>query len=64
MNLKLANDIQALILLSSLSYSYETLMVSLSNSTPNGKLILKTMKENILKKKDEKETLMSLMYLL
>jgi hypothetical protein len=39
-------------------------MVSLSNSTPNGKLILKTMKENILKKKDEKETLMSLMYLL
>jgi len=64
MNLKLANDIQALILLSSLSYSYETLMVSLSNSTPNGKLILKTMKENILKKKDEKETLMSQMYLL
>ena len=64
MNLKLANDIQALILLSSLSDSCETLMVSLSNSTPNGKLILKTMKENILKKKDEKETLMSLMYLL
>jgi hypothetical protein len=51
MNLKLGNDIQALILLSSLSYSYETLMVSLSNSTPNGKLILKILKENILKKK-------------
>jgi len=49
--LKLVNDIQALILLSSLSNSCETSMVSLSNSTPNEKLILKTKKENILKNK-------------
>jgi len=48
--LKLVNDIQTLILLSSLSNSCKISMVSLSNSTPNEKLILKTMKENILKK--------------
>ena len=48
MNLELADEMQALILLSSLPDSWETLVVSLSNSTPNGKITLKTVKDCIL----------------
>ena len=48
MNLELADKMQALILLSSLPDSWETLMVSLNNSTSNGKIILKKVKDIIL----------------
>jgi len=48
MNLELADEMEALILLSSLPDSWETLVVSLSNSTPNGKITLKKVKDNIL----------------
>jgi len=48
MNLELADELQALILLSSLPDSWDTLVVSLSNSTPNGKTTLKKVKDSIL----------------
>jgi len=48
MNPELADEMEALILLSSLPDSWETLVVSLSNSTPNGKITLKKVKDNIL----------------
>jgi hypothetical protein len=48
MNLELADEMEALILLSSLPDSWETLVVSLSNSTSNGKITLKKVKDNIL----------------
>jgi hypothetical protein len=44
MNLELADEMQALILLSSLSDSWETLMMLLSNSISNGKITLKKVK--------------------
>jgi hypothetical protein len=44
MNLKLADEMQAPILLSSLSYSWEILVVLLSNSISNGKITLKKVK--------------------
>jgi len=48
MNLELVNEMQALILLSSLPDSWETLVVSISNSTLNGKITLKKVKDSIL----------------
>ena len=45
MKLELDDEVQILLLLSSLPYSWETLVVSLSNSTPNG-VITVNMVEN------------------
>ena len=43
--LNLGNEEQALLLLNSLPDSWETLVVSLSNSTPNGKLTMTMVKD-------------------
>jgi hypothetical protein len=55
MNLELADEMQALILLSSLPDSWETLVVSLCNSTPNGKITLKTVKDCILNEENRRK---------
>uniref|UniRef100_A0A2N9HS85 Integrase catalytic domain-containing protein n=1 Tax=Fagus sylvatica TaxID=28930 RepID=A0A2N9HS85_FAGSY len=47
MNLVLDDELQALLLLSSLPDSWETLVVSLSNSTPNGVLQLAMVKDSL-----------------
>ena len=47
MKMVLDDEFQALLLLSSLPDSWETLVVSLSNSTPNGKLTLGTVKDSM-----------------
>ena len=48
MKLQLTDEVQALILLGSLPDSWNTLVVSLSNSTPDGNLTLQGVKDNIL----------------
>ena len=48
MKLVIDNELQALLLLSSLPDSLETLVVSLSNSTPNGVLQLVMVKDSLL----------------
>lgn len=40
------DEMQALLLLSSLSDSWELLVVSLSNTAPNGKLTMDTIKDS------------------
>ncbi|CAA0840400.1 Unknown protein, partial [Striga hermonthica] len=47
MDMKLDEELQALLLLSSLPDSWETLVVSLSNSAPEGKLTLTQVKDNM-----------------
>jgi len=47
-NLELVNEIQTLIILILLSDIWETLVVLRNNSTSNGKLTMKTIKDNIL----------------
>ena len=47
MKLNLEDEIQALLLLSSLPNSWETLVVSLSNSTPEGKITMQMVKDSI-----------------
>ena len=48
MKLVIDDELQALLLLSSLPYSWETLVVSLSNSAPNGVLQLAMVKNSLL----------------
>ena len=48
MKLALDEELQALILLSSLPDSWETLVVTLSNSAPNGVISLSTVKDSML----------------
>ena len=47
MKLKLDDEVQALLLLSSLQDSWETLVVSLSNSTLNGVITINMVKDNM-----------------
>ena len=47
MKLVIDDELQALLLLSSLPYCWETLVVSLSNSTPNGVLQLAMVKDSL-----------------
>ena len=47
MKLKIDDELQALLLLSSLLNNWETLVVSLSNSTPNGVLQLPMVKDSL-----------------
>ncbi|KAK2982097.1 hypothetical protein RJ640_001159 [Escallonia rubra] len=46
-DMELDDELQALLLLSSQSDSWETLVVSLSNSAPNGKLTMSTVKDSL-----------------
>ena len=55
MKLELDDKIQALFLLSSLPDSWETLVVSLSNSTLNGMLIVNMVKDNMFSEAIRKE---------
>ena len=48
MKINLDDEVQALLLLSSLPDSWNTLVVSLSNSSPDGKLTLEMVKNNLL----------------
>ena len=48
MKLVIDNELRALLLLSSLPNSWETLVVSLSNSAPNGVLQLAMIKDSLL----------------
>jgi hypothetical protein len=50
MKINLDDEVQALLLLSSLLNSWNTLVVSLSNSAPDGKLIPDMVKNNLLNK--------------
>ena len=47
MKLELDDEVQALLLLSSLPNSWETLVVSLSNSAPNGVINVNMVKDNM-----------------
>ena len=55
MKLELDDKIQALFLLCSLPDSWETLVVSLSNSTLNGMLIVNMVKDNMFSEAIRKE---------
>ncbi|VFQ87425.1 unnamed protein product [Cuscuta campestris] len=48
MKMKLEDELQALLLLSSLSDSWDTLVVSLSNSAPDGKMTMEMVKASLL----------------
>lgn len=48
MKMNLHDELQALLLLSSLPDSWETLVISLSNSAPNGNLTMDMVKDNTL----------------
>ncbi|VFR02614.1 unnamed protein product [Cuscuta campestris] len=48
MKMKLEDELQALLLLSSLPDSWDTLVVSLSNSAPNGKMTMEMVKASLL----------------
>ena len=50
MKLELDDEVQTLLLLSSLLDSWETLVVSLSNSAPNGVINVNMVKDNIFNK--------------
>ena len=54
MNLVIDNELQALLLLSSLPDNWETLVVSPSNSTPNGMLQLAIVKDSLLNEETRK----------
>ena len=59
MKMNIDDEMQAPLLLSSLHDSYETLVVTVSNSTPNGILTMESVKDSLLneearrKEKDE-----------
>ena len=55
MKLVIDDELQALLLLSSLLDSWETLVVSLSNSTPNGVLQLAMVKNSLLNEETRKK---------
>ena len=47
MKMKIEDELQALLLLSSLPDSWDTLVISLSNSAPNGKLTMDMVKDSL-----------------
>ena len=55
MKLVIDDELQTLLLLSSLPDSWETLVVSLSNSTPNGVLQLAIIKDSLLNEETRKK---------
>ena len=55
MNLVIDDELQALLLLSYLPDSWETLVVSPSNSTPNGMLQLAIVKDSLLNEETRKK---------
>ena len=55
MNLVIDDELQTLLLLSSLPDSWETLVVSPSNSTPNGMLQLAIVKDSLLNEETRKK---------
>ena len=57
MKLVLDDEVYALILLSSLPDSWETLVVSLSNSAPNGVIIVNRVKDNIFNEETRRKEL-------
>ena len=57
MKLELDDEVQVLLLLSSLPNSWETLVVSLSNSTPNGVITINMVKDNMLNEKARRKEL-------
>ena len=57
MKLELDDEVQALLLLSSLQDSWETLVVSLSNSVPNGVLIVNMVKDNMFNEETRRKEL-------
>ena len=57
MKLELDDEVQALLLLSSLPDSWETLVVSLSNLVPNGLINVNMVKDNMLNEKARRKEL-------
>ena len=57
MKLELDDEVQVLLLLSSLPDSWETLVVSLSNSAPNGVIIVNRVKDNIFNEETRRKEL-------
>lgn len=55
MEMKLDDEVHAVILTSSLPNSLETLVASLSKSTPNGVLTTKMVKENMLNEENKRK---------
>lgn len=55
LGMKLDDEIHALCLISSLPDSWETLIVSLNNSTPNGVFTLKIVKESMLNEENRRK---------
>ena len=47
MKMKIEDELQALLLLSSLPDSWDTLVISLSNSAPNGDLTMDMVKDSL-----------------
>ena len=54
MKIKFEDEVQALLLLSSMPDSWNTLVVSVSNSAPDGKLTLEMVKNNMLNEEARK----------
>ena len=57
MKLELDDEVQALLLLSSLPNTWETLVVSLSNSTPNGVITINMVKNIMFNEKARRKEL-------
>ena len=57
MKLELNDEVQALLLLSSLQDSWKTLVVSSSNSTPNGVITINMIKENMFNEEARRKEL-------
>ena len=55
--LKLDDEVHALLLLSSLPYSWETLVVSLSNLAPNGVIIVNMVENSMLNEEARRKKL-------
>ena len=58
MKMVIDDEMQALLLLSSLPDSWETLVVSLSNSAPNGKLTMDTVKDSLFNEEQRRRDTM------
>ena len=57
MKLVLEDELQALLILSSLPESWETLVVSLSNSAPSGQLTLSQVKDSMFNEETKRKDL-------
>ena len=57
MKLELDDEVQVLLLLSSLPDSWETLVVSLSDSTPNGVITINMVKDNMFNEEARRKEL-------